>query len=206
MNPFMGSFGGNFRRAERWCLRDRSEKTVGLFIDSIRRTESLLDIGCGTGHIAEYISKEKKMRPVLCDLIDRREAARKLRFYHVDGERLPFRDDAFDAALLCSVLHHAADPMGLMKEAVRVSRKKVFIVEDVYANPFEKAQMVFADSIINRDFGRAPHNNRNERAWEDAFARLRLRIISKRDATIRYLFLFYFPTTGYVLDVAGSKR
>ena len=47
-----------------------------------------------------------------------------------DGEHLPFADGSFDAVILVDVLHHASDPLALMREALRVSRG-LLVVKDV---------------------------------------------------------------------------
>ena len=49
-----------------------------------------------------------------------------------DGRTLDFDDDQYDVALLTYVLHHAAgDTISLLKEAKRVARKYVVVLEDV---------------------------------------------------------------------------
>ena len=53
----------------------------------------------------------------------------KLTLY--DGKRLPFEDDSFDAVLLMFVLHHAEDAGAVLREARRVSRDRVIVLEDV---------------------------------------------------------------------------
>ena len=49
-----------------------------------------------------------------------------------DGRTLDFDDDQYDVALLTYVLHHAAgDTISLLKEAKRVARNYVIVLEDV---------------------------------------------------------------------------
>ena len=49
-----------------------------------------------------------------------------------DGRTLELEDGSYDVALLTYVLHHAAgDTISLLKEAKRVARKYVVVLEDV---------------------------------------------------------------------------
>ena len=49
-----------------------------------------------------------------------------------DGRSLPFADGTFDATMLCYVLHHLVpdDAAALLAEVTRVTRRKVFLIED----------------------------------------------------------------------------
>ena len=62
------------------------------------------------------------------DVVDYNESAFPLQVY--DGVHLPFEDGVFDYALLVFVLHHTPDPLVVLKEALRVSRHGVIIVEN----------------------------------------------------------------------------
>jgi SAM-dependent methyltransferase len=46
------------------------------------------------------------------------------------GERLPFRDDAFDATAALAVFHHVRRPEPIVREMMRVSRKAIFISDE----------------------------------------------------------------------------
>jgi SAM-dependent methyltransferase len=85
-------------------------------------TESeLLDIGCGTGWLAEkftsYTGIDGSPQAV--------EIARGLGRNVIEGdvdEPLPFADEAFDAVVMKDLLEHVADPVALAREARRVMR------------------------------------------------------------------------------------
>jgi ubiquinone/menaquinone biosynthesis C-methylase UbiE len=49
-----------------------------------------------------------------------------------DGARLKFKDKSFDVVLFNAVLHHAArNTIQLMKDACRIARKRVILIEDI---------------------------------------------------------------------------
>jgi SAM-dependent methyltransferase len=85
-------------------------------------TESaLLDIGCGTGWLAEkfpsYTGIDRSPEAV--------EIATALGRNVIGGdveEPLPFADESFDGVVMKDLLEHVADPVGLVCEARRVRR------------------------------------------------------------------------------------
>jgi SAM-dependent methyltransferase len=55
--------------------------------------------------------------------------APQVRLCSGDARALPFKDNAFDVVVMAEMLHHAADPMGCIQEALRVARTCV-VIED----------------------------------------------------------------------------
>jgi SAM-dependent methyltransferase/NADH:ubiquinone oxidoreductase subunit 3 (subunit A) len=90
--------------------------------DSLR----LLDVGAGEGYVGERLARRHSVQ-----LVDAREGVNRtaLSFQRADGADLPFADDAFDAALLAYVLHHTREPEAVLREALRVSRNGVVVLE-----------------------------------------------------------------------------
>ena len=52
-----------------------------------------------------------------------------------DGNSLPISDSKFNTVLLLTVLHHTNKPEIVLKEAVRVSKERLIVMEDIYSNP-----------------------------------------------------------------------
>lgn len=83
---------------------------------------SWLDVGTGVGTLPEALA-HAGADVVALDLQDRRvPATRRTGFVVGRGERLPFRDDAFDGVISSNVLEHVADTWGLIDELLRVCR------------------------------------------------------------------------------------
>ena len=94
---------------------------------------SLLDVGCGDGYYTiRYWDRGRPRSITAVDAAPRalgvaRQAAEKraIAFTAADAACLPYRDDSFDVVLLQSILHHAADPATLVREAFRVAPRVV---------------------------------------------------------------------------------
>jgi SAM-dependent methyltransferase len=82
---------------------------------------ALLDIGCGTGWLAEHFADYTGIDGSP-DAVERaREAGRNVTEGDVD-QPLPFADETFDAIVMKDLLEHVDDPVALVREARRVLR------------------------------------------------------------------------------------
>jgi len=149
-------------------LLDRAQGITGRFERFIGDRERVIDIGCGPGHVARILREAKDLE---IELVDVRpySAAAGMKATLADGRRLPYRDGAFETSLLILVLHHCRDPLGMLSEAIRVSRGKMVVIEDVYDNAFEKYITFIGDAVLNKEFFRHPHSNKNLEGWLATF-------------------------------------
>jgi ubiquinone/menaquinone biosynthesis C-methylase UbiE len=109
---------------------------------------SLLDLGAGEGYVGEWAARETGAKVVLADVVDFNQT--ELPMVRYGGNRLPFADGAFDATLLVFVLHHSEAPLGVLREARRVTDGRVAVVESVVENELDRRWLVFADRLANR--------------------------------------------------------
>jgi SAM-dependent methyltransferase len=84
-------------------------------------TSRLLDVGCGTGWLADEFAAYTGIDGSLEAVELARDLGRNVVHGDVD-EPLPFADEAFDAVVMKDVLEHVADPVALVREARRVLR------------------------------------------------------------------------------------
>jgi SAM-dependent methyltransferase len=115
------------------------------YVASVSRRGSVLDVGCGTGVLAERLAlrgyevtgadPSEGMLEVL------RARRPMVRAVQASGTGLPFEDGTFDLVLCVAVMHHVADPedvRGTLAEMVRVSKPwgRVLVWDHNPRNPY----------------------------------------------------------------------
>ena len=114
-------------------------------------SRSVLDAGAAEGYVganaAKRLGASKEVAVRLVDIQDRNRTSLPLDVY--DGQRLPYASDAFDAALLIFVLHHADRPEALLRETLRVGRR-IAILESTYVWGWERTLLGLLDRLANR--------------------------------------------------------
>ncbi len=110
-------------------------RVLGLCLAEIE-ARKVLDLGTGSGVFAEAFA-EKGLEVTGVDvnpgmLVLAREAVPQGRFLEAEAESLPFEDGAFDLVFLGQVLHEATDALAVLREARRVARVRVAVLEWAY--------------------------------------------------------------------------
>lgn len=99
---------------------------------------SALDIGCGNGATAHYFSKLIPFTVAGDYAIDWQGFPLKtFHSLYFNAYQLPFKTDQFDMVYMWEVLHHLADIDKAIREAIRVSKKYVLIMEPNPINPIQ---------------------------------------------------------------------
>ena len=155
---------------------------------------SVLDIGCGDGQLALLL---KTRRPDISvrgvDVLVRPAPAIPTEVF--DGRPLPIASGLLDVALLVDVLHHADDPLALLREAARVAR--IVVIKDHTRDGILAAPTLrFMDRVGNARHGVAlPFTYWSSAEWTDAFKAAELETI----AMTRRLGLYPAPAS-WVFD------
>ncbi|HYC49526.1 MAG TPA: class I SAM-dependent methyltransferase [Gemmatimonadaceae bacterium] len=97
----------------------------------------LLDLGSGTGHVSALLEQQRGVDVIAADVSD----------IHVTGRRpviiadgaLPFESQSFSAALLLFMLAYPADPVAVLREAARVTRGPIIIVQTLSSGRIGRA-------------------------------------------------------------------
>lgn len=179
--------------------KSRAVKIASRLNSFIKKGDKVLDIGLGNGFVAQKIKEHYDVYMEGVDVIDYNEAKIKNTIY--DGLHLPFKDKSFDCVLILQTLHHCTDQIQVLREAKRVSKKRVIIMEDVYNNRFEKLMTFMHDYISNKRKGvECPYYFHNKQEWDGIFSSLKLKKEMEKDTLSKYLFL-KFKGVVYVLNV-----
>lgn len=104
--------------------RAKAEKIIAILTAagrSLKPADELLDLGCGSGEIAEHLATCSR---VTCsDRLDQRTHGLDLPFLR-GGDLLPFPDASFDAVVSNHVIEHTGDPALHLQEIHRVLRPR----------------------------------------------------------------------------------
>ena len=97
----------------------------------------VLDVGCGTGILFDYVTDRSKMIVGL-DLSKKTLLEAKARMFkknmnnahlvQADADNMPFGDGVFDQVLAVTVLQNAPDPGGMLREIRRVAKDEAIFV------------------------------------------------------------------------------
>jgi SAM-dependent methyltransferase len=182
-------------------VRKETLHTVTLVAPHLDRGMAVLDVGCGEGYVTEELAARGAREVAAVDIVDvRRNRREPFAFY--DGRRLPFLEERFDLVMLNFVLHHVPDErkIELLQEALRVTRDKVFILEDTPTSTF--------DRIMSRRHGEAyrkkidsdaPFGFLSPREWQWLFRGMGLEPESRPVPRFSRSVLQPFARTAFVL-------
>ena len=126
-------------------------------------------MGCGDGLIDRLIL-DRRADLQICgvDLLVRPSA--HIPVTPFDGRRLPFPDRSWDTVLFCDVLHHTDDPVGLLREGVRVAKHGLVIKDHTVTGLLARPTLRLMDVVGNAPHGVALTYNYLTRAeWQRAY-------------------------------------
>ena len=129
----------NAKRYDKWYespegrQADKLEKDLFLKVVNPKKGETLLDIGCGTGHFSFWfhdlglkvtgIDISLNMLGVAVDRLKHEE----IKLVRGDAHTLPFQDKSFDLTVMITTLEFLHQPAKAVEEAFRVAKSKVFL-------------------------------------------------------------------------------
>lgn len=153
------------------ALSDRSSIIYGQISPFVNG--KVLDLGCGDGNVGKQIATKKGLEVALADVYLNPNVA-QTGLPHVEfaqNGRVPFQDNEFDTALLLTVLHHADDPIAVLKEARRLTKPqgKIVVIESVYGisdhssfGQLATEQQRFVNIFFDHFYNRAIHFSEDE--------------------------------------------
>jgi len=148
-------------------LEDRAETFVRLLENHFPKASRVLDLGGGWGFYDAPLRK-RGHRVTVVDVV--RPGYQKAPVVLYDGRKIPFADKSFDVTLLVTVLHHVDDLDEVVREACRVTRHKLIVIEDLYRHRLGKTWTILRDRIYNLEFWGHPCRFKTKAQWINYFA------------------------------------
>jgi methionine biosynthesis protein MetW len=154
-------------------------------LDFIANKGSILDLGCGDGHLLAKLKDQGFTSLAGLDISE--VAVEKAKTMGLDAkvfdffaDKLPYPDDSFDYVVLLDVLEHLFQPADILQEAARVSKKYILISVPNFNSLPVRLQVLC---------GKVPENNRpgkghiywfNYQALKNIFKQNNLEIVELR--------------------------
>ncbi len=120
------------------AVREFAQPKVEIIASLIGMNEktTVLDVGCGNGFFTHYFT-QKTTHVTGMDLSQYMLGLNAhTQLVRGRAEELPFKDKSFDLVFCSNLLHHVENPVDVVKEMVRVSKRFVSLSEPNARNPF----------------------------------------------------------------------
>lgn len=129
----------------------------------------VLDVGCGSGLLASLVGQQRpdvQIRGI--DVLIQPNT--HIPVQEFDGEHFPQADKSVDVVTFVDVLHHTIDPLVLLREASRVSRKWIIIKDHLQEGILARQTLRLMDFVGNSRFDVAlPYNYWPRQKWKSGF-------------------------------------
>lgn len=173
----------------------RAEFILSSFKKYLKKNSKVLDAGCGTGVVSNFLKSETGINITGCDI--KNYLQYKIPFAKIKSDgKLPFKNKSFDVVMINDVLHHIENngQIKLINESLRVG-KKVLIFE---AKPTIGGKIF--DLVLNKfHYGdlKAPLTFKDQAGWEKIFTNMKAKYKTK---IIRRPFFYPFSHIAFFLE------
>lgn len=196
MNFFLNFFS---KRSINWKTK--------LLLPYLSDSENILDFGCGDLSLAKSLKENNSSLKITgVDVNDFPKRPKDIKFQVYDGKKLPFRNNSFDTVIVFYVFHHCTDVMGCLEECIRVTKRRIIIIESVYRSPIELPFMKFMDWIYNAvkpEVIPLSYNFFSYKKWLEIFEKNNMKVKSKK---IKQVFLPSFTPIGISYIFEAIKK
>lgn len=138
-----------------------------------------LSVGCGEGRAERLLKESRGIDIVGVEVTMYGEQKIPVKLY--DGIKLPFGRKTFDTTMFIYMLHHSENIEGMLKEARRVTRRDIIIMDHTYTGFATKSLLKLYDYFSNVFYGMPiPFNFLKADQWLGLFERLGLSVQEAR--------------------------
>jgi ubiquinone/menaquinone biosynthesis C-methylase UbiE len=145
----------------------------------VNPNETVLDCGCGSMLVSEMLQGRCGVNAFGADVIRLNQTNHH--FCLCSGESLAFKSASFDVVFLIFTLHHISNPIDALEEGLRVTKKRLIVLEDVYQNQQELQLLKILDwygnILISKEMS-FPFNFKTETEWKSIFNSLNAKLIT----------------------------
>ncbi|MEX0931951.1 MAG: methyltransferase domain-containing protein [Candidatus Paceibacterota bacterium] len=143
----------------------------------------VLKIGNGLGHLSESI-RHFAQELTIIDIETSPKTINKDHVQLYSGYPIPYHDKSFDTTVIVFTLHHTPQSSLYFKEILRVTSKRIILLEETYSNVFQKMHLYFRDWLVNKKAGQSV-----DLYWNSYFSRKEIRkLIQESGLNITYTF------------------
>ncbi|MFX1507757.1 MAG: class I SAM-dependent methyltransferase [Promethearchaeota archaeon] len=159
----------------------RANKILNTIKFFIKPGELILSVGDGDGYVSKRIKEKTRADIQGLDILHfKRYRVQGIPLVIYDGKEIPFADHSFDISAGVFLLHHCQNFEFTLQEMIRVSKRKLFLLEDVFNNRLELNFLRFFDTIENRTFSMQmpiPYNFQTLSQWKRTFKNFNLKLV-----------------------------
>jgi ubiquinone/menaquinone biosynthesis C-methylase UbiE len=168
-------------------------------------TKKVIDLGCGDCGITWFIKNNVRgtTKITAVDTLDTSLYDIKPIIYN--GKKLPFPDNYFDLGYTSFTLHHCTNQKQVLRELLRVCKKRAIIIEEIYSNELEKYVTFANDFIGNRLESsriKIPFNFHTDEEWKEIYKASGCEVKFQKRV---YQLPLWFHTKGVLYQVSKSS-
>jgi ubiquinone/menaquinone biosynthesis C-methylase UbiE len=153
-----------------------------LILPHLRQGDAILDVGCGSGQFgAELVRRaaDNGINFTVSGLESFPRGGEPITVTPYKGGAFPFGDRSFDVTMVADVLHHEKDPMALLYECIRVSKRYLVIKDHQLAGPLANVRVSFIDWAANAPYGvKCLYRYNTPQQWESILRSLKLKPVA----------------------------
>lgn len=167
----------------------RLKALLRAILPHLKPGDRVIDVGCGNGTLGRAIMDDPACPAnVRVEGLERfARGGEPIPVRQYDGVSFPEPDGSADVVIVADVLHHEEDPVRLLSECRRVSRRLLIIKDHLVQGPLAQQRISLIDWAANAPYGvKCLYRYNTPTEWKALRERLHLGLIEERHAMNLY--------------------